>query len=210
MHLQMFKKHLKLNTCKTQLPFLPPKLAYCTVFTAGNSSSIIEGAQTKDPGILLTCLFLSLFFFLFFSIISHIQPIRKSCCLYLQNITKMQRLLTTSPFLACSETSSSLNYCIGLLTNLSFLPPKCHSPSPILARVMILKWKTDHLMSVLKTPCWLPISFKVKAKPLRVVPKLHVICTHTHRHPLPPSPTCSLPLLVVFFLSLLDTKQKLA
>lgn len=148
--------------------------------------------------------------FSFFSLISHIQPIRKSCCLYLQNITKMQRLLTTSPFLACSETLSSLKYCIGLLTNLSFLPPKCHSPSPILARVMILKWKTDHLMSVLKTPCWLPISFKVKAKPLRVVPKLHVICTHTHRHPLPPFPTCSLPLLVVFFLSLLDTKQKLA
>ena len=208
----MFKKHLKVNTCKTQLPFLPPKLAYCTVFTAGNSNSIIEGAQTKDPGILLTCLSLSLSLslFFFFSLISHIQPIRKSCWLCLQNITKMQHLLTTSPFLACSETPSSLNYCIGLLTNLSFLPPNCHSPSPILATVMIFKWKTDHLVSVLKTPCWLPISFKVKAEPLRVVPKLHVICTHTHRHPLPVSPTCPLPLLVAFFLCLLDTKQKLA
>lgn len=69
-------------------------------------------------------------------------------------------------FPACSETPSSLNYCVAFPTSFSFLPPKCHPPSPILAGVIILKWETDHVTYLLKTPWWLPILFQNKIKSL--------------------------------------------
>ena len=83
-------------------------------------------------GILLTCL---CFWFCLFAFLSCLTSSPSGNPIgFVFKIYQEYNLFSPSPpFPACPETSSRLNYCIHLLTELFLLPQKCHSPNPILA-----------------------------------------------------------------------------
>lgn len=107
-----------------------------------------------------------------FNSASHTQSKWNACGLYLQNISRIQSLLTTSTVTILAKPRSSLAW---ISTIVSSLDPHLHSCPAFPAPQFLLsssshliphKPESDHTLPQLRTFQWLPISSRIKSKVL--------------------------------------------
>lgn len=90
----------------------------------------------------------------------HIQIVTNSCPLFIQNISQVSQLLSTSITLVQGTIIAQLDQCNGLITDL--LAPLQSIPQTV-ARVIFLKDKADQI-TLHKTLQWLHNSLRIKSE----------------------------------------------